>query len=75
MDNIDNLKSYQQFGENLLSTKNEAVATAGELISRNIGHLRDFAATLLTVNITVVGATLAALIPKRPRNLGAKKLQ
>jgi len=56
------IKKYQDFLNRMVSSKLESIEGVDRLIGINIDHVRSFTATLLTLNITVIGAVVATYI-------------
>lgn len=56
------VRRYASFSKEIGEDKDRILSDSRKLISFNIGHLRKFSDTLLTVNISVIGAILAALL-------------
>ena len=55
-------KRYSEFVERMVKDKESAIEAVDRLLGMNIDHVRSFTATLLTLNITVIGAVIAAYI-------------
>jgi hypothetical protein len=55
-------KLYSDFVNRMIGDKDTSIEAVDRLLAMNIDHVRSFTATLLTLNITVVGAVIAAYI-------------
>ena len=53
---------YESFNKEISLDKENAIDAVSKLLNQNIDHLRTFSSTLLTINITVIGAVLVGLL-------------